>query len=365
MNDELISLLVVRNSLRDVEWARDNIPDLQSDEALLKITSFAFTANNVSYALFGDKMGYWKFFPAPGQFGHPPVWGFAEVVATEAPGLSLGERIYGLFPIASHCVLQVGDLTETGLVAAAEWRRPLPAPYNWYVRVAGDPSFVPSQEAVQAIFRPLFSTSFLIADFLQDNAYFGASQVLISSASSKTALGLGYVAKNMPERSAKVIGLTSPSHYDFVSSTGYFDEVRVYADIPSLEVAETVFVDISGGAKVRAAVHDRYRDNLKYSCAVGGTHWEDPARSGGLAGPKPQLFFAPGHVERRRAEGGDDWMSSRYGPLWNSFLSSTQGWLATQRFAGMNAVERLYRDVLEGAIDPRCAPLATLHDDES
>ena len=42
------------------------------------------------------------------------------------------------------------------------------------------------------IVRPLFITSFMLADFLQDNAFFGARQVVVSSASSKTAYGTAF-----------------------------------------------------------------------------------------------------------------------------------------------------------------------------
>ena len=41
---------------------------------------FALTANNVTYAAFGDAMHYWKFFPGPDdESGRVPVWGFADV----------------------------------------------------------------------------------------------------------------------------------------------------------------------------------------------------------------------------------------------------------------------------------------------
>jgi hypothetical protein len=48
---------------------------------------------------------------------------------------------------------------------------------------------VTAQEPQQALLRPLFITSFLIDDFLDDAQCFGAQQVLLSSASSKTAFG--------------------------------------------------------------------------------------------------------------------------------------------------------------------------------
>jgi len=36
---------------------------LGPEEVLLKIDRFAFTANNVTYGVAGDQIGYWQFFP--------------------------------------------------------------------------------------------------------------------------------------------------------------------------------------------------------------------------------------------------------------------------------------------------------------
>ena len=37
---------------------------INDGEIAVKIESFAFTANNVTYGVAGDTIGYWKFFPA-------------------------------------------------------------------------------------------------------------------------------------------------------------------------------------------------------------------------------------------------------------------------------------------------------------
>ena len=35
---------------------------IDDDEIIVKIESYAFTANNVTYGVAGDTIGYWKFF---------------------------------------------------------------------------------------------------------------------------------------------------------------------------------------------------------------------------------------------------------------------------------------------------------------
>ena len=44
------------------------LPDaatLPADALLVKVTRFAFTANNITYAVLGDQLKYWQLFPAP------------------------------------------------------------------------------------------------------------------------------------------------------------------------------------------------------------------------------------------------------------------------------------------------------------
>jgi hypothetical protein len=66
--------------------------ELQDGQVLLQIDRFAFTSNNVTYAAFGEAMQYWNFFPTEKGWGNIPVWGFADVIASKADGVQVGER---------------------------------------------------------------------------------------------------------------------------------------------------------------------------------------------------------------------------------------------------------------------------------
>ena len=58
---------------------------LAPGEARLRVLRFGLSSNNVTYAVFGDALQYWSFFPpADGgtEWGRVPVWGFGEVVET-------------------------------------------------------------------------------------------------------------------------------------------------------------------------------------------------------------------------------------------------------------------------------------------
>src|SRR5260370_124886 len=219
--------VVARNDLQQCKFIETQLPDVLPDEALLiKIDRFAFTANNITYAVLGDQLKYWHLFPAPENFGNIPVCGFGEVVASRHPGLSEGERLFGYFPMAMHLVIEAADVSKRGLRDAAAHRQGVAPVYNAYARISGDPAFAGRQGDYQALLRPLFMLSFLVDDFLAENEFYGARSVMLSSASRKPAFGLAHLLHL--REGINVIGLTSASTAKFVESLGCYDEVIAY-----------------------------------------------------------------------------------------------------------------------------------------
>ena len=259
-------LLVQRDDLHKTRWVSDDTiarAPLPDGAVRFRIDSFALTSNNVTYAAFGDAMNYWRFFPADdAAWGRIPVWGFANVVESRCEGVDPGERFYGYWPLATHAVLQPERVTTAGLVDGAEHRRDLHAVYNQYLRCSADPGYDVAREAEQALLRPLYVTSFLIDDFLADNAFFGARRVLLSSASSKTAYGTAFCLSRRRGTTSEVqvIGLTSPGNLAFTQGLGCYDRVLTHGDVTRLAADEpAVYVDFSGSAAVRESVHTPLR----------------------------------------------------------------------------------------------------------
>jgi len=333
---------------------------LAPGQVLLAIDKFALTANNITYAAFGDAMHYWNFFPASAGFGRIPVWGFGDVVASACESVVPGERIYGYFPMSTHVVLEPQRINALGFVDGATHRKELHAVYNQYLRSATDPGYRREHEAQQMLLRPLFTTSFLIDDFLADNDFFGAQAVILSSASSKTAYGTAYCLKQHAgtRRAVKVIGLTSAGNQAFVKGLGVYDCVVTYDAIAALDAASAVYVDMSGSAAVRTGVHNCFADRLKHSCAVGGTHWEHLGGACGLPGPRPTLFFAPAQIKKRSAEWGAPELHKRIAAAWSGFMgvvnagAGGSGWLKVVEARGEAALAQVYRDMLAGSVRP-------------
>jgi NADPH-dependent curcumin reductase CurA len=352
--------LVSRKDLRQAEWRTQPVRALNDGDILVKIDHFAFTANNITYGVFGQAMGYWNFFPAPEGLGRIPVWGFGNVVQSRHPDVSVGERLYGYFPMSEYLVIEADRITPSALSDRAAHRAAMAAVYNHYQRVSHDPGHSAAIEPAQAILRPLFMTSFVIDDFLEDNGFFGAKQVILSSASSKTSLGLAFALKQAARKGIEVVGLTSAANKAFVESVGYYHKVVTYDAIQSLRKDTAVFVDMAGGGSVRAAIHNHFAETLAYSCAVGGTHWEDRAVPEALPGPSPTLFFAPAQIKKRHSDWGPGELDKRVASIWSAFLSDVARWLKVTEGAGPKAVETIYHEVLEGRAKPEQGHMARI-----
>ncbi|MEM9396947.1 MAG: DUF2855 family protein, partial [Pseudomonadota bacterium] len=166
---------------------------LADGEVRVKIDFFAFTANNLTYAVAGDMLGYWQFFPASApEQGMIPVWGFADVIESNSAEVAVGERIYGYLPPASELVLKPMKVKGDSWFDASDHRQSLPPLYNRYLRLEPKSEEAKQREIGQALLGPLYMTGYLLYDMLKENQYFGAEQVVVVSASSKTSIGLAY-----------------------------------------------------------------------------------------------------------------------------------------------------------------------------
>src|SRR5262249_54620457 len=157
----------------------------------------------------GDQISYWRFFPTAGGWGDIPVWGLGDVVRSCHAGGRGGGGGYGYFSMAAPLVLPPGALRGGRLGDRPVHRSQLPPTYNEYVLIDRDAGYDRAHEHQHLVLRPLFSLSFFCAEFLKQEAFFGARQVVISSASSKTALGLAFLLAQASRGEIEIAGLTS------------------------------------------------------------------------------------------------------------------------------------------------------------
>ena len=360
-------LFINRTRLGDAQLGSD--PDapaaraLVAGQARLALDTFALTANNITYAAFGEAMKYWQFFPSgDSALGCLPVWGFGTVVESRADGLAVGRRVWGYYPAGTHLVVAPSKVSAWGFVDGAPHRQELALVYNQYGFCDVDPSWKSELEGLQAVLRPLFITSFLIDDFLADNQFFGAQQVLLSSASSKTAFGTAHclALRRGTPGAPKIVGLTSAGNETFARSLGCYDDMRLYDDLPDLLAqVPTVYVDFAGNASLRRTVHLHFADALVFSSSIGATHWEERGTGRDLPGPKPTLFFAPAQVSKRSSPPPEGWgeaeLQRRIGVAWSRFMAQVAdgGWVRIVKQSGPQAALEVYTEMLAGHIDAR------------
>ena len=393
-----LDFLIQKDQLQTTEVRETAQSPLAEGQIRLRIDKFALTSNNITYAAFGDAMNYWKFFPvaaagsavaagsadaAPGAsppaLGIIPVWGFADVVQSACAGIAVGERFYGYFPMASHVVLEPTRVTAASFTDGAAHRSGLHAVYNQYVKCSADPFYTPESEDVQALLRPLFTTAWLIDDFMADNQFFGAQAAVggngtgtgkdnvrgvafLSSASSKTAYSTAFGLKH--RQGIEVVGLTSPGNVAFCESLGCYDRVLTYDQLDAVPTEQPcVYVDFAGNGPLRLAIHTRFT-NLKYSCSIGGTHVSQLAGARNLPGPRATLFFAPDQIKKRATDWGAEVFRTRMTQAWFAFTAQAANvahpWIKVQHHAGLAQVREAYALVLGGRGDPRLGHMLSL-----
>ena len=344
---------VRKTELNDASLADLEAGELADGAVRLQIESFSVTANNITYAVVGDGFGYWNFFPAPEGLGIVPMWGHAKVIESKCPDIAVGERVYGYLPMATHLDVVPGNISASGFSDMTDYRQPMSPIYNQYSRLNAEHD--PAREAERMIFGPLFKTGFLIEYFMRNEKWFGADRVILTSASSKTALGLAAVAKQRSPQ-IKRIGLTSAGNVEFVKGTGLYDEVLSYDDVGSLEQEPSVTVDFAGNAGLLAQLHNHLTSNLKYSCLVGATHIEERGAGLGagqdLPGPPPTLFFAPDHAVALFKEVGPQAAGQQIAESWHYFLQAVGDTVEIERKQGIEAARETYLEMVGGTVDP-------------
>ena len=332
-----------------------------------RIDRLAVTANTVTYAVVGDMLGYWDFFPTGDpEWGRVPAMGWADVVESAHPEVATGDRFYGWFPMATHLDVLVSPIAE-GLRDDGPHRADHAAVYRTYTRTTDDPRYPklsPDDEALgdaedrHALLRGLFLTGFLADAHLDSDDYYGAEQVIVLSASSKTAIGFAAQASKRP---LAVVGITSPANVDFVRSLGCYLDVVTYDDISSLPVIPSVSVDMAGNGAALEAVHAHLDDQLLHSMTIGKSHHDSPPASL-TTGPSPQFFFAPTAAGRLLESWGPDEFQRRADTATHEFVSASNDWLTVQRSQGPDAAAATWREVYEGSVPPDIGRIISLHD---
>lgn len=348
----MATLEVRKDDLSRTRVTERDAPALKDGEILVRIDRFALTANNITYGVVGEKIGYWKFFPAEEGWGVIPVWGFADVVASRQSEIPVGERLYGYFPMGTHLVMAPNKVKAERLTDGAAHRAGLPPVYNSYARTQAEAHYDPAMDDERMLLLPLYATSFCLYDFLADNKWFGAEQIVIVSASSKTAIGLAMALaddKSAPD----TVALTSAGNLGTVSKLRLYTSVHAYDDIVSIDASvPTVIVDMSGNGRVLSELHSRLGENMRFCSNVGVTHYDDNEMGPNFIRERSAMFFAPGHIQKRAADWGPGVFDKKAFVFWRDGAIRSRSWLKFDKALGVKGLEAAYARILNGESPP-------------
>jgi NADPH:quinone reductase-like Zn-dependent oxidoreductase len=358
---ENIVLEVERGNVEVTRLVEEPVGALRTGEVRLRIDRFAVTANTITYGLMGDMLGYWDFYPAQAPWGRVPAMGWADVVDSANPDIAVGGRYFGWYPMARSVDVLVSASAD-GMRDRGPHREKHAGVYRTFTETTKDatPASTPDEEDRHALLRGLFATGYLADAFFADEDYFDADDIVVLSASSKTAIGFAQMAAT---RGRRTVGVTSAANADFVRSVGFYDDVVTYDGLDVLGGAgrTAVSIDMAGNTGVLARVHEAYGDRLRYSMMIGMSH-HDTVPVEITAGPTPTLLFAPSEVARRTEQWGREAYQARLGEALAAFVEASQAWLTIERVNGAAAAQQAWADVYAGRIAPSVGEIVSLHD---
>jgi hypothetical protein len=223
--------------------------------------------------------------------------------------------------------------------------------------LSGDVNYDNSLDDIKSLLFPLHITSFCICDALEDEGYFGADQIIIVSASSKTAIG---VAQGLQEVSnaPSILGLTSKKNIDFVKSLGCYDEVIAYDRLSDINFnLKSVMVDMAGSREILGTLHGSLANKMLKCLTVGMTHWDNEVTAEDALGQamlreRTEFFFAPAHIQKRVK----DWGHEDYNQKTNEFMktrsSQSTDWMQVKKIIGLEDFISTYKKFITGDISP-------------
>lgn len=338
-----------------------NLDDLNEGEIIVEIESFAFTSNNVTYGVAGEMMGYWKFFPSTKDpeniWGCIPMWGFAKIKHSNNEELKTGERLFGYFPASNILVMKPIKISQKTFIDGQDHRKDLPPVYNNYIRLTNEDNYNKDNDNLRALLFPLHITSFCLCDYLQYEDYLGAEQIIIVSASSKTAIGLAqglHREKGRPE----IVGLTSKRNLDFVKDLNSYDHVITYDELDNINIdSAAVMVDMAGNREILGKLHSSLGNKMIKCITVGMTHWDNETTADDTMGQlmnreRTEFFFAPDHIQKRISDWGTEGYNQKTSSFMDTRAEQSKSWINIKEVSGLDNFLSTYDNVIQGDINP-------------
>lgn len=324
--------------------------DLDQGEIEVRIDLYALTANTATYSRLSDcPIPYRTYFTSPEAAEVPPTWGIGTVTRSEHPDVAVGQRIFGYVPMATHHTMKVEDKNDR-LVDVDAAHADM---HEWYRTYRKLGSRHPDEARWLNIW-PVFPASFNLARTVVDHPA-NLDCALITSASSKTALGVASMLRTWSE--IRTVGLTSSANLKHAQSTGVFDEVFTYEDQAGVEPgSRTALLDLTGNADLLTEVTRSHADNLSCTYLLGYTHPNARVHLPPLSGPEPAVFFTPAREDELIKRRGREAHMREYLEAEARFVELSKTWFVSPTTRGREAAVEQYEDLMTNRPVPWVSP---------
>lgn len=220
------------------------------------------------------------------------------------------------------------------------------------------------------LYRPLFWTSFWAEDWLftaPNKPYNGATTILISSASAKTAFCLAYLVQKRNHPDVKVIGLTSNKNLAFTRGLSLYSSVITYSDIESnLDGSNGtwVYVDVAGNDAINSRVLKMLGPRIVRNVSLGLTNLspspqstyvvpvsgvtKSPSTSTPTSSNPVEFFFMPEWLAERRQSLTASEIFKMQQAAWTALMRDCTRWVLMERTWGTESVRKAYAETVKG-----------------
>jgi len=192
------------------------------------------------------------------------------------------------------------------------------------------------------------------------------NSVLISCASSKTAIALAYCLRMRQMR--YVVGLTSQEHLDFVRSTGLYHEVFTYDECDQLPNDRTiVYMDFRCDGALRQKITQHMGTNLMYNMVLGPAVFQKSMKDQLFEKRAREILFDESKWRERRRMVAEVTKTGRNEQLkysYTAFVERARSWINLKHLGGTDAFASVYQKVFENGAPRDEGYICSMHDDE-
>lgn len=251
--------------------------------------------------------------------------------------------------MSSYLIVKPENIKPFGFIDGTTHRKPLPPIYNFYAKKPE--SFSDVEKGYYSIIKPLFTTAFLNYLFLEEENFFEAEQILLTSASSKTALGIAYMLfSNKEQHGKKIIGLTSSKNKVFLQETGLYDQIFSYDELDNIPSLKTTMVDLGGNIELLLKINNQLNEHLRFTSLIGLADWKSAGDMKQV--PNSKFFFAPDYATKLFQKLGPDVANEQINKTQENFTELAQNWIDLKFVHFEAGIKDLYLNMLDGKVDP-------------